>query len=128
MYLRMAAVTNYPVIMLILNFHNNLQFLLHCKIVTLLNFKEELRIQHSKVAIIKPQKTADQSLEELEEATRRGAVVNTGEIGRGYSPSNIGALASIPPMQMAGISSTLFNLYTIWKKETSYVVRYLLTG
>ncbi|KAL7079186.1 hypothetical protein ACQ4LE_001085 [Meloidogyne hapla] len=106
MYLRMAAVTNYPVIMLILNFHNNLQFLLHCKIVTLLNFK----IQHSKVAIIKPQKTADQSLEELEEATRRGAVVNTGEIGRGYSPSNIGALASIPPMQMAGISSTLFSI------------------
>uniref|UniRef100_A0A1I8BHI7 RRM domain-containing protein n=1 Tax=Meloidogyne hapla TaxID=6305 RepID=A0A1I8BHI7_MELHA len=58
----------------------------------------------------KPQKTADQSLEELEEATRRGAVVNTGEIGRGYSPSNIGALASIPPMQMAGISSTLFSI------------------
>ncbi|KAF7638107.1 Oxysterol-binding protein [Meloidogyne graminicola] len=40
-----------------------------------------LRIQHSKVAIIKPQrKTAEQSLEEVEEAIRGGAVASTGEI------------------------------------------------
>lgn len=39
------------------------------------------RIQHSKVAIIKPQrKTAEQSLEEVEEAIRGGAI-GTAEVG-----------------------------------------------
>jgi arginine/serine-rich splicing factor 12 len=48
-----------------------------------------LRIQHSRVAIIKPQrKTADQALEEVEEAIKRdeGAEKRSGSIGRGYSP------------------------------------------
>lgn len=52
---------------------------------------EDFRIQHSRVAIIKPQrKTADQALEEVEEAIKRdeagGGERRGGSVGRGYSP------------------------------------------
>uniref|UniRef100_A0A914CYZ8 RRM domain-containing protein n=1 Tax=Acrobeloides nanus TaxID=290746 RepID=A0A914CYZ8_9BILA len=51
-----------------------------------------LRITHSRVAIIKPQrKTADQALEEVEEAIKRDQASGidnkrSGSVGRGYSP------------------------------------------
>jgi hypothetical protein len=59
----------------------------HCGIVTVTITHKFLnlifRIQHSKVAIIKPQrKTVEQSLEEVEEAIRGGAIGATMEIGK----------------------------------------------
>ncbi|CAD5222746.1 unnamed protein product [Bursaphelenchus xylophilus] len=48
-----------------------------------------LKIQHSRVAIIKPkQKTANQALEEVEEAIRQNEGREAAEIGRGYSPAS----------------------------------------
>lgn len=47
------------------------------------------RIQHSRVAIIKPkQKTTDQALEEVEEAIRINEARGDGGLTRGYSPAD----------------------------------------
>ncbi|KAL3084628.1 hypothetical protein niasHT_034667 [Heterodera trifolii] len=97
MYLRMAAGNDYlPCDYAYVEFSQQSSVPLALQNSDSLEFQgRPLRIQHSKVAIIKPQrKTADQALEEVEEAIKSGSDGRTTtDTGRGYSPFRPGVSA-----------------------------------
>uniref|UniRef100_A0A914HGU1 RRM domain-containing protein n=1 Tax=Globodera rostochiensis TaxID=31243 RepID=A0A914HGU1_GLORO len=109
MYLRMAAGNDYlPCDYAYVEFSQQSSVPLALQNSDSLEFQgHPLRIQHSKVAIIKPQrKTADQALEEVEEAIKSGNDGRTTtEIGRGYSPFHPGVSAprAVPTSPRASV-------------------------
>jgi arginine/serine-rich splicing factor 12 len=88
MYLRMAGNEHLPCAYAYVEFSNQESVPLALQNNGIDYNGRALKIQHSRVAIIKPkQKTADQALEEVEEAIRVNENRGDGVLGRGYSPA-----------------------------------------